>query len=159
MAAPQRIAKMPFILVPDDGYQDNRHTVRAAQQICRIGHQLGYTPLSPLLHYLTYLSPGEISMEYEDLAWRWLKRCDRIWLKFPDSDNGKERLDSFTYDVLDQNSRNKWRDTNNAGRRPVYQLHRTCDDKIGFVPLPMSRAEVREMLQCNITAGLAARCL
>jgi len=157
MALPRRISNLIFILVPNDGTSDNRHAVRAAQRACRVAHLMGFLPFSPLLHYMTYLSSGELSMEMRKLAWCWLRRADRIWLQFPYGDD--DRLDTLAYDVLHENGRLGPRHNNCEGRRPVYQLHATGDDKIGFIPVPMQRAEVKEMLHANLTVGLSRGCL
>jgi len=153
MPAPKRITKMVFILVPDDGNGTYKHSVRAAQRACRIAHQLDFMPVSPLLYFLTFMSQGELSMEIEGLSQQWLRRCDRIWLQFPHDDaDASSGLDGLAFDVLSSNQRMD-------DRRPVYLLHPTGDDKIGYVPVAMARDEVNELLNVNLTAGLARRCI
>ena len=107
--------------------------------------------MSPLLYFITFLSQGELQMELRKLAWQWLRRCDRIWLHFPSGDDPDE-LDGTSYDMLRENQRLK-------DRRPVYLLHPTGDDKIVFVPVPVRRDYIDELLAVNLTAGLARRCI
>jgi hypothetical protein len=149
---------MVFILVPADGTADQRYTIRAAQQACRVAHLTGLTPFSPLLHYSGYLSPGELTQELAKLSWRWLKLCDKIWLQFAHGEDNEE-LDSLCYDILEHNRRLGPRLNTGYGRRPVYQLHPTGEEKVGFVPVPMSKDEVGELLAINLVAGLASRCM
>lgn len=149
MPAPKRIARMVFVLVPEE--PEGRLAVRAAQLACRVAHQMGFMPFSPLLYFLTYLSPGELTMELKALSQKWVRRCDRIWLQFPTVDC--EDLDGLAYDLLDDNQRSR------ADRRPVYLLQQSGDDKIGYVPVALTRDEVREILAVNLTAGLARRCI
>jgi hypothetical protein len=153
MPAPKRVVKMAFVLVPEYGKDAGRDTVRAAQSACRIAHQLGYIPVSPLLYFLTFMSVGELSMEIKKLSQQWLKRCDRIWLQYssPTAQNA-EVIDGLAFDILASNQRS-------SERRPVYLLHPTGDDKIGFVPVAMAQPEIRELLNLNLTAGLARRCI
>lgn len=151
MPAPKRIAKMTFVLVPEPAESSHRDVVRASQCACRVAHQMGHTPVSPLLYFLTFMSQGELSMELKRLSQQWLRRCDRIWLQFP-NDNDADDLDGLAFDMLDENQRLEY-------RRPVYLLHPTSDDKIGYVPVAMAREEIRELLNVNLTAGLARRCI
>lgn len=153
MPAPKRISKMPFILVPNDHTTDNRHMIRAAQKACRVAFHMGFTPISPLLFYLTYLGPGELDMEMQRLTKQWLQRCDRIWLQFPYEE--EEELDSLCFAVIEHN-RNL---DSYQGRRPVYMLHPISDDRIGYVPVVMTKEDVRDLLSFNLTAGVAKRCL
>lgn len=151
MPAPKRITKLAFILVPEDDSEGGRLAVRAAQLACRVAHQMGFMPFSPLLYFLTYLSSGELAMELKTLSQKWVRRCDRIWLQFPSDD--REDLDGLSYDLLDDNQRSR------CDRRPVYLLQQSGDDKIGYVPVALMRDEVREILTINLTAGLARRCI
>lgn len=139
---------MVFVLVPD--CTDERVAVRAAQLACRVAHQMGYMPFSPLLYFITFMSKGELGMELKQLSNRWVRRCDRIWLQFPHDD--REDLDGVTYDMLDDNQRMD-------DRRPVYLLQPSGDDKIGYVPVALTRDEVKEILMQNLTAGLARKCI
>jgi len=153
---PRRIPKMVFVLVPDDGSKVDRQVIQAAQRACRVAHQMDFWPVSPLLYGLGYLSPGEYSMELRDLSRRWLRRCDRIWLLFPDQDAAD--LDALTYEVLDGNQQ-LGHSRYGVGRRPVYQLVSTGDEKNGLVPMAVGRDGVRQLLNVNLTAGLTARCM
>lgn len=151
MPAPKRITKMTFVLVPEPSSSNTKDVVRAAQCACRVAHLLGYTPMSPLLYFLTFMSQGELTMELKGLSQQWLRRCDRIWLQFP-NDQEVDDLDGLAFDMLDENQRLEQ-------RRPVYLLHPSGDDKIGYIPVAMTRAEVRELLNVNLTVGLARRCI
>jgi len=157
MASPRRISNLVLILVPLDGTHDNRHSIQAAQRACRVAHLLGLLPLSPLLYFASFLSAGELSQEMSKLAWLWYRRADRIWLQFPHEDC--ITLDTLSYDMLESNGQEAPRINNCRGRRPVYQLHATGDDRVGFVPIPMSRLEVRDFLNSNLTAGLVRGCI
>ena len=156
MPIPKRIPKMIFILVPAGPHTDSRETIRAAQTACRVAHQLGWLPFAPMLYYASYLSIGELSMEIRDLSNYWIKRCERLWLRFPHGE--EDKLDTIAYDILEENHR-MGTGSYNEGRRPVYQLHPTGDEKVGYIPIPMTRYEVRELLNINLTAGLTARCM
>lgn len=153
---PKRIPKMVFILVPDDSNKMDRQVIQAAQRACRAAHQMNLWPISPLLYCLSYMSVGEYSMELRELSKRWLRRCDRIWLMFPGTN--EDYLDSLTYETLDSNQQLGTREYG-KGRRPVYQLVETGEDKIGVVPVPLGRDSVRELLNVNLTAGLTACCM
>jgi hypothetical protein len=147
---------MVFILVPDDGSKVDKQVIQAAQRACRIAHQMDLWPISPSLYCLSYMSVGEYSMELRALSRRWLRRCDRIWIMFPGTN--EDYLDSLTYETLDGNQQLGSREYG-KGRRPVYQLVATGEDKIGMVPMAMSRDSVRELLNVNLTAGLTAHCM
>lgn len=149
---------MVFILVPDHGSAEMKYGVRASQLACRVAHIMGFVPFAPLLHYATYLSAGELSMGLRTFSWSWLRRSDRIWLQFSGGDED-DRLDGIAYDILDQNSRQGPRVNNCEGRRPVYQLHQSGDDRIGHVPVAMDRKEVKLLLDINMTAGLTRGCM
>jgi len=141
---------MTFILVPEDGTRELRGTLRASQLACRVAYEKGFTPLSPSLYTLGFMSPGEMSVAARSVAQRWLRRCDRIWLQFPDDD--REELDTLGYVLLEENQRL-------SQRRPVYLLQHTGDAKVGYVPMPMNRDLVEEILATNLTAGLARQCI
>lgn len=149
---------MVFVLVPDDSTADCRHSIQAARRACRVAHLLGFLPFSPLLHYATYLSPGELTQQRSKLHWQWLRRCDRIWLQFPGGD-GDDRIDSVVFDILDKNGKLGVRSNNCEGRRPVYQLHQTGDESVGYVPVAMSRSDVRQLLNINLSVGLMRGCM
>lgn len=156
MPAPKRISKLSFILVPDDGSKNNAQSIKAAQRACRVAHLLGFLPFSPLLHYMTYLSSGELAMEMRELAWQWLRRSDRIWLQFPSEES--DRLDAIAYDILNENRKLGPRYNNCEGRRPVYQLHASgCE--IGLVPVAMHATEIRELLHMNLTVNFSRSCM
>ena len=157
MPAPSRVLNFVFILVPSDGTSDNVQSIRAAQRTCRIAHHMKLQPISPLLYHMTYLSKGELSMELRGLSMQWLRRTDRIWLQFPSADCHK--LDPLTYDILYSNNRLGPRHNNCVGRRPVYRLEEAQCDKIGYVPKPMSKDEVKQLLYMNLTVGLSRCCL
>ena len=147
MPLPKRVSKMVFIVVPlVDRLEDSVH---AAKKACRVAHQMEFKSMCPLLYYLTFLSPGEISMEHRRIFTSWLHHTDRIWLQFPYEE--EESLDSFTFDVLENNRKKHWQE-----RRPVYQLHPAGDE---FVPVAMSQDDVMELLSINLTSGLARQCV
>lgn len=154
MPAPKRIVRMTYVLVPEthaDRDGSNITSVRAAQSACRVAFQLGFMPVSPLLYFMTFLSEGELSMEIRKLAQQWLRRCDRIWLQFPDGEDS-DVLDSLSFSILDTNQRM-------SERRPVYLLHSTGDEKIGYIPVAMARQDIHELLNVNLTAGLMRHCI
>ena len=149
---------MVFILVPDDGTQDWRYSFQAATKACRVAHQLGLVPMSPMLMLAGYLSRGEMSMTLREYSQRWLRRCDKIWLQFPSDET--EDLDGISYELLDKNQRTYPRSrAQHKGRRAVYQLHYSGDDKIGHVPVAMSKEEISDLLLINYTSGLARQCV
>jgi hypothetical protein len=144
MPAATRVRNQVFVLVPFEN-DTLQNSVRTAQRACRIAHARGMQPMSPLLYFLTFLSEGELGLELKNLSWTWLRRSDRIWLFFP---SDSENLDSTSYRMLDRNYRREQ-------RRPVYQVHQAGDD---FHPIPMTREEVKELLNSNLTAGVASSC-
>ena len=107
---------------------------------------MGLKPMSPLLYFLTFLAPGEFSMESKPLFYQWLRRSDRIWLRFPGDD---EALDGLSFDILHENQQS-------AFRRPIYQIHQAGEE---FLPVPMTYGEIEDILSINLTAGLARRCV
>ena len=137
---------MIFILVPLEGVKLDL-AVHAARRISRVAHGLGLWPVCPLLFHLTYMSPGELSMEQNKLFMRWLRRSEKIWLQFPDED--LELLDTLSYDILEENRRLE-------ERRTVYQVHSAGEE---FYPIPMTQEEIRDLLQINLTSGLAKGCV
>ena len=147
MPTPKRIAKMTYVLVPQQDTARLQEVVHTARRTCRVAHTLGLKPMSPLLYFLTFLAPGEFSMEMRRLFYQWLIRADRIWLQFHDPN--VEVLDPLSYDILADNQRSR-------ERRPVYQIHQAGDD---FHPIPMTYSEVDEILKINLTAGLARACI
>ena len=147
---PKWRSKTPFVLVPNTSDATFKDVVRGAQCACRVAHQMQHTPMAPLLYFMTFLSPGELQTELDQLALRWLDICDRIWLKFPD-DNKDDVLDSFSYEVLYAN-------LHAAARRPVYLLHPLSSDYNGYVPVAMGHDTILELLNMNLVVGLTASC-
>ena len=143
MAAPKRSRHFVFILVPEAGVVEVTAT-RAASAACRVAVLRGLTPICPLLYYLPFMTPEERSTKLPRLSRQWLRRCGKIWLQFPSE---AEDLDVFSFDVLQANE-------DSAVRLSVSQLER-CDDNIYAVP--MERDEIRRILGCNLSVGLA-RC-
>ena len=150
MSATKRIAGQVFVLVPDTG--DVRAMVYAAKKACRVAYQLNFEPMAPLLYFLTFLSSGEYNMDVKRLAFKWLRRSDRIWLEFPEGINSDQMIDSLTYDILDENQRL-------SECRSVYMLQATGDEKLGFLPMPLPRQDIRELLLMNLTSGLISNCI
>lgn len=148
---PQRIQKFVLILVPQPEHIESPSELRSAaisaKIACRIAHNLSFIPFSPLLHYLAFMSPAEFAMESGKLTERWLKRTDRVWLQFP---NEEERLDSVSYQILNDN------ESNCKGRVPVYRLHPVGEE---YAPIVMTRDDIGDLLILNFTAGVAKYCL
>lgn len=92
-------------------------------------------------------------MEMKRLTNQWLQRCDRIWLQFAYDDC--EDLDGLSFDVLERNKNLN----SEHGKRPVYMLHPVSDDRIGYVPVVMTKDELQDLLSVNLTAGLARKCI
>lgn len=153
MADGIRISKLTFIVVPSADELEAAMAINTARQGCRVAHLLGFVPVSPLLFFGSYLSQGEYFQQAKGLAEVWLKRSDRIWLHFVNE--GDERLDFVTYSILEDNNKLGSRINNLSGRRPVYKLHRTGDESVGYVPVAMSRDDVQEILDCNLTVSLS----
>ena len=142
---------MVFVIIPspdDVGVQ----SLSIARRICRLAHTMSLTPIYPPLYYGMFVTPEEWGKGRADLSFRWLRRSDRIWLKFPDDD--AEDLDRFTYRVLDENERLRT-------RRPVYQLHSASQQGVDdtLVPRAMSRNEIQDLLICNTRVGVAGACM
>jgi hypothetical protein len=139
--------ELVYVLVPEEGAVDQK--VRAAARTaCRVALLRDMTPICPILYYEPFITPEERSVKLPRLAMKWYRRCWSIWLQFPTPD---EELDRLSYRMLDQNERCTY-----AQRRPVYRLEENEDD---IIPVPLSRAEIRQILDCNIHSGLAVNCI
>jgi len=146
MAAPKRNSQFVYILVPEVGVVE-RTIWQASAAACRVALGLELTPICPPLQYSPFLTPEERSTRLPKICWEWLRRVSKIWLQFPSI--GCDDLDAFSYRLLAANER--W-----PTRRPVYQLERYEDS---FVPVAMPREQIRDLLSCNLSVGLARRCI
>lgn len=154
MSAPKRVRDFVFIMVPkSDSDYNGKLALRASQMACRVAHLMGLTPISPLLFYLSYLTEGELSIDLATFSKKWVRRCGKIWLQFPVEDD--VQLDALSFGILDDN----YAVADYRERLPVYQLEHTGDQLIGFMPVPMQQKEIDELLNLNLTKGLASKCL
>lgn len=144
MAAPKRARHFVFVLVPEASVLEVQ-AAKAASAVCRVAmlmHDL--TPVCPMLYYAQFMTPEERSTKLPKLARKWLRRCSKIWLQFA---SNEEDLDTFSFDVLQENEKS-------SVRLPVYQLERVDD---AIFPVPMQRDEIKRLLGLNLSVGLA-RC-
>lgn len=136
-----------YVLVPDEGVTE-KEVLSAARLACRVAMLRELFPVCPVLYYSGFATPEDASLRIPKVSMRWFYRSSKVWLQFPDSEN---RLDRLSFRILEENERSCY-----PNRRTVYTLERFEDE---VIPVPLSRDEIRDILDANILHGLAAGCM
>jgi hypothetical protein len=153
MPAPTRSIHHALIYAPitERGDRAVQLQIQALQRACRVALAKEETPVCPDLYYATFLSIGERFQSRASFVLKWLDRCDRIWLAAPDGVAASDiiDLDPLGYKVLESNQ-------NARRRRSVFLLQPNAKDQTGWSALPLTSRDVTYLLDCNISAMLAA---
>lgn len=168
MAAPTVLPRHALILTPIT--QTRGHTAQhllrqpyhTAKAACRTALQHNVTPVCPLVWYTGFLSPAEYMMDAKRLTKQWLKRCDRIWLHTVPGE--EDYLDHVTYDILEDNLRlpRSKKSSPRAGGRVcrlvVSRLYTTNHPEYDYMPVPIDRLAMQDLLAQNVTSVVSQAC-